>query len=431
MLDHYLALGGNEVVNSARAYGYAVTADCTVDWLEDPECGTIGVADGVGEYTYADIVNAPWYDPDDPDTTSRFYGLYGIDLRGLSDSTRTAAVTQKTTDGAVVSGYRHASREVRVRAWMTAAGEDAIEVGMTWLRNVLEPNACGQHGTACGDADAAFFVSCPPLRDDETDEEYAALVSEYRRFLHSVRCVSGPFVVAERRSQDGIHVGRLVEFTLLAGVPWVYGVPKEIDVPPLVPSVMQDVAYNLIPYPSAELTPGTAVIVATNYASNPSLETNFAGWTAGADAPLPAAQVTSGRVVGELAAVGTASFRVVFAPTSAGAGGNFYADAAVTGFPTAAGYRFSVNIWAAQVVMAGAPVRGTMEVVAIWRTGTTIDRVDVLGTIPLDGGYISAKSITPPAGSDNVFVRVRANMTSWSNGDVIRLYADALAVTNP
>lgn len=164
MLDHFLAFGGNEVLNSARAYGYATTADCPVDWLEDPECDTIADAEGHEDYDYGSIQDAPWFDPDDPDTTGRFLGLYGIDVLGLTDSTRTATVNERTTDGAVTTGYRHTSREVRVRGWLTAIGGDALEAGMTWLRNVLEPNACGMHGGACGEADTEFFVDCPPER---------------------------------------------------------------------------------------------------------------------------------------------------------------------------------------------------------------------------------------------------------------------------
>jgi len=164
VLDHFLAVGGNEIVNSERAFAYAQTSDCPATWLRDPECDTVAEVVGDQPYDYVNIAEAPWYDPDDPDVTGRFLGLYGVDIRGLSDSTREAAVVQKNGDGAVVSGYRHGPREVRVRGWMTAVGGDALEAGMTWLRNALEPNACGQHGGTCGTADSAFFVDCPPER---------------------------------------------------------------------------------------------------------------------------------------------------------------------------------------------------------------------------------------------------------------------------
>lgn len=638
MLDHFLTLGGNEIVNSARAFGYAQTSGCRAAWLNNPDCDTVSAAENGGNlYDYMDIADAPWYDPDDPDTTSRFLGLYGIDILGLSDSTRSATTVEKNGDGGVVTGYRHASREVRVRGWMTAKGGDALEAGMTWLRNVLEPDACGVHGGACGVADSGFFVDCPPPRREvveysdwalqatnlvtnprletnaagyggsggwdtlphrqfevnpsghdwtwralaftndadqvityqvsgltpgqtyrwgfwaraasfeeggisarlsaspsltapptggstavpadegwlwysfvaqapaaqtyigihvlasvvdvdvamtglivlegegtslapedyfdgshadsdlerfawtgtadaststretrtvalvpEGEETYQPYISPYRRFLHSVRCVSGPFTIMERESQDGQHVGRLVEFTLLAAVPWVYGVPKDIDVPPMVPTVVQDIAYNLAPYPSAERA-GVAVVTATNYCKNPSLESNGDGWAHVAGNPVPAANVTSGRVTGELAAVGTASYRSVFTAASAGGPGYFGNNQAgtTTEIPTAAGTRLSISMWSAVVVMAGAPVITELRFFAFWLNGSTVLGSTDLGTVPVAGGAVNADSLLPPAGANRVVVEARCVLASWAAGNVVRLYSDALAVTNP
>lgn len=1027
MFDHYLALGGNEIVNSERAHAYAKASDCPIHWLKDPKCDSL--AGVVGQDDYASVQNAPWYDDDIPDLSSRFLGLYGVELAGLSDSTREASVTERTGDGAVVTGYRHGSREVRVRAWMTANGKDALEYGMTWLRNVLEPNACGMHGGSCGASDSAFFVDCPPARrmeqaytewetvatnrganpsletpsgtievrrnlvpnpeaavdvvgfgagnantggitsiarvtgsgprnnafarktwttgetaagtlatmdfagtsaasapavspstqytmsvwfrssqaetvqiatvehdsggaatvtgsasvavaagvwtrlsitrttlattatmrasirqpvaaqhpinstwdlsmallevaptaglyftgterprvrenlhtnpklatgetgwarsiaslarqaipasigspgqgigyalgatgmaasgsvtqrimatmtnlvvgrqytvsgyiyrtgapiisgvsqsttgstlpyiiapaavgpgawerisgqfvatattmyfrvqpdisasgqtsdmlltgvvvsegvppsntyfdgdlavgggfasvwtgtanasssyqydtdftttwvgtannsastltapgitgvnttfpdrarriqstrwadtgtksvrvipitensyaeygsfavtagetytilarlhlegpqtgtlsadarkfvfigdgllsvpvysetapnaagdhwvratvtagatasnvqvrlmngsnttdawwdsvlftegeylgpyfdgnsadDDltryswngainnsistweartifdtpEGDDTYFPWVDTYRRFLHSVRCISGPFTVLERESSAGKHLGRLVEFTLLAEVPYVFGLPKEIDVPPIVPTVVQDIAYNLAPYPSAELSSGP-LVVATNYSLNPSVETNATGWTIAADGTqILAANVAGARVTGELAAVGTASFRSVFTAPSAGAAG-FFGAQQVVDLPVLASARYSVNMWASGLVITGTPVVGTIQVIAYWQNASNVTlRTDVIGSQPLSGGPLSAKSIAPPAGATKVVMRSLVNLTSWAAGDVVRLYSDALAVTNP
>lgn len=629
MLEKYLEVGGNEVVNSARAYGYATTSDCPATWIIDPECNTLADAQSELAYTIANINAAPWYDPDDAELTSRFLGVSGLSIAGLSDSTRTATNQEKTDDGSVVSGYRHGSREVRVRAWLTAAGEDALEYGNTWLRNVLEPDACGVHGGACGEADSAFFVTCPPARrnvvyysdwtldrtnlcpnpsletnstgwavagtgnltrrtdggyvglaygratstsavsfratgpttpvvpgdvvtlsayvkgvgarsirlearyvggpanmvspsiplpagwtrmdltvtvpagatavsldidcltggatgdyfdfdavlyeksglgdyfdgataDDpsaepmyryswtgtvdnsastreirtsyvgpEGDETYHPYVNGYRRFIHSVRCISGPFEVSSRKSSNGVHYGRLVEFTLLAQVPFIFGMPVELDIPPIVPTVVQDIAYNLVPYPSAEL-PGAAVVVATNYSTNPSVEANNTGWASIAGSPIVAGNMTGGRVTGELAAVGPSSYRTVFTAPGAGAGGYIgnQQDVALGGGANA---RYSVNIWSAAVIMAGAPVMTPIEVRAIWTTtaGGASLRTDLLGTIPVAGGPLSAKSIAPPAGAAFVTIQARLPFTSYAAGNVVRLYSDALAVTTP
>lgn len=643
MFDHFLAVGGNEVVNSLRAYGYATTSDCPMYWLRDPGCPSVSEVERDSDYTFGNIADAPWYDPDDPDTTSRFLGLYGLAIEGLSDSTRAAVVTERNGDGAQVSGYRHGSREVRVRGWMTAQGEDAMEAGMTWLRNVLEPDACGVHGGSCGESDSAFFVDCPPARrsltkytdwvtqavnramnpiadtswaavygtsgvgtisnvagaggaparriawttaptagnaginitsttdleiaaapgdevslaidvassgpsvyfsyswlnsgggtissgtstaiagvstdpthptsltfttpaapaltarlavrlyatrtevvigswitgsrlmvgpspvgyfdgnfegDDLTDfswagtenaapsilatrtsyqepegnDTYFPWIDTYRRFLHSVRCISGPFVVREAQSANGKYQGREVEFTLLAQVPWVFGLPRELDIPPIVPTVVQDVAYNLAPYPSAELSSGT-VVVATNYSTNPSVETNATGWATARDGTV----ITSGtapagaRVTGELAAVGTASFRSVFTAAGASAVAGWFANQQEVALGGPANSRYSVNIWSAEVVIGGAPVQGALEVRAIWRatSGGAALRTDLLGTIPVAGGSLTAPSLVPPATAAFVLIEARANLTSWNAGTIVRLYSDALAVTVP
>jgi hypothetical protein len=837
VLDHYLTLGGNEVVNSARAFGYATTGNCRASWLRDPDCDTIFDAQGDEQYEYANITQAPWYDPDDPDVTSRFLGLYGVDIRNLSDSTREATNTEKTTAGSQVSGYRHASREVRVRGWMTARGGDALEAGMTWLRNVLEPNACGIHGGACGESDSAFFVDCPPQRRDytyytdwvtwtnritnpsfetvipgsfaevrrnrftdpaatgltafgatagqstlsqvggvphwaietdqpvgirtigtpvfvvgqsyrillraranrtltgnlrlgstngppiaitsewqwfettqpagttavtntgivlttagghvagdwveidrvliadggdkgdwfsgaspttdsdldyvwvgaanasasvlqgarvagqpssaqqcaavwstqwaasraasvrviptgsgnnstyyatlatlgletgktytalvtarlaapqigslnprarslslnvgdvvsqapntagthplritftidgtiittaatlslyngaaagngevwfddflivegeyldgyfdgdtpddpgtdgleplyryawtgavdaststyeervfyigpEPDETYYPFVDEWRRYLHSVRCISGPFTVQEAVSEDGMHVGRLVEFTLLAEVPWVFGITKEIEVPPTVPGVMQDIAYNLFPFPSMELTAGAAFPVAINYATNPSLETNATQWSASVglnSGSAPDAYFTSGRVTGELAAAGAgvASMRArILGNGSTAASGQARMQIYMTQSLAAIDpeERPSFSIWVAGVSVGGATGAQIVSIKGSVELGTgdpTPDLILDMGTItsPTDiaGHVFTAPSTEIPAGVTQAVIYITATVnwsssaTPASNSD-IRIYADAVAITVP
>lgn len=174
--------------------------------------------------------------------------------------------------------------------------------------------------------------------------------------------------------------------------------------------------------------------VMTNYSQNPSLEVNGTGWASSQDGVnITAAMLTAGRVTGELAAVGTGSFRVVFTATGAGTNGGFYAQQEVDLTGLAAGTRVSFNLWAAEVVMAGAPVRPDIEFIAYWRAtaGGAVLRTDPLGTAPVNGGSVSLKNVLPPAGANFVLVRASARLTSWPAGTIVRLYADALAVTVP
>jgi hypothetical protein len=637
MWDGYFTLGGNEIGNSSRAIGYTRTAPCPIPWIRDRDCGGIAVATGDDEYFYTNISQAPWYDPDDPDTSGRFLGLYVVDINGLSDSTRTATITEKITDGAQVSGYRHTAREVRVRAMLTGAGEDALEYGMTWLRNALSPDACGVHGGDCGASDFQFFVSCPPPRGvvpeltpytvrtntivnprmensttgwevvggtnaqtqlpggtridilgalatnniffrtslgstansgqqwagsmevtnpsdypaitlklaalayvgsstllttadgptvtiqpgetvrlttsllttvgatsnvrlalktaeampagrrvfvrralleqttadggsyfdgtfpdvsengaviadyawtgtannststastrswttrPETNEEYQERILGLHRILHSVTTVSGPLVQQEMVSSDNTHYGYLVEFTVVAGVPFVYGATRDIPVPPTTPTVVQDVVYNLATHPSAELSSGT-VLTGTNYSTNPSVETNATGWTHTSSVVLPA-DVTSARST-ELAAVGVSSFRTLFLATNAGAAAGTIAGQQEVALPSAAvaGERYSINMWAAANIQTGTPVLGSLQIQAFWRAGGATLRTDTLGTIVGGSGVVTVQSIAPPVGATSVIVRATQTINSWAIGNAVRLYADALAVTKP
>lgn len=264
-----------------------------------------------------------------------------------------------------------------------------------------------------------------------TDEEYEVLVEPYRRFLHGVTVTSGPY---ERELMNkGEFWGQTFEWTFTAGRPWVYSATRAVDLPVTPTVVIQDTPYNLAPYPSAELA-GANVDAAVNYSTNPSVETNATGWSFGADgSAITTAMLAAGRVTGELAAVGMSAYRVVFTASGAGAGGRFWADQEVSLVGRPAGSRVSVNFWAAELLMAGTPVRPDIEIVAYWRSGSggSVLRTDSLGTVPLNGGALSARGLLPPAGATHVLVRAIANLTSWPAGTVLRLYADALAVTVP
>jgi hypothetical protein len=629
MFEGYLAMGGNEILNSARIYGYTNSAGCGFSWLQCGPCDGLREALGDAEYTVATLTDAPWYDPRDP-ATGRFYGAYGLSWENISDSTRTAQVTQGMLDGGTVGRVRKAVRETRVRAMLIADGEDALEAGLTWLKMALDPTDCGLHGNACGAVDACFFTACPPERatlptytawtdssrnlwpntravstgtafgsvmngagsyvtdfpgtvstarrwtasavaasrivslpigtvlppatqvrvrlrgrtshqltgvylatradvvggagegrvdlgtipagswerdvvlpgytgvagassgvvlmgvpaqigatvdvtaigveltpgapawfdgstadgdrenylwlgspyaslsvyqtraltqEPEPDDAYDARVDAYSRRLHGVTCISGPLI--EQKMHRGATWGYLVEFTLAAASPWVLSETRAVSLAPGLPVVVQDIPYNLVRYPSAELSSGT-VTVQTNYAPNPSVETDATGWAVAADGVVPAGQVAGGRITGELAAVGVASYRSVFTATGASAAaGWFGADHIVPIVPTT-GQRVSLNMWASSSIASGAPVLGSIEIHALWQNGSNVLlRDDLVGTMAVGGGAVSLKSVLPPVGTARVVMRAFVRVTSWSAGNVVRLYADAVAVTVP
>lgn len=429
--EGWLRFGGNEIVNNERARGIASTVECPMFWLKGPRCTTLQDALGDADYNAANLPNAPWFDGSLPDVSGRFFGVFALSVTGLNDSTRSASVMESIDDGATIGRTRKGARSVRVRAMLLARGRDALDYGVSWLNSALDPDACGQHGTGCGTTDLEYLTDCPPARaEGESDEVYAARVNPYRRFLHNVSVTSGPL---ERELMNkGEFWGQIFEWTYTAGRPWVYSITRAVDLPITPTIVIQDTPYNLVPYPSAELAGGD-VDAAYNFSTNPSVETDATGWTSGVAGGITAAMVTSGRVTGELSAVGASSFRVVFTATGAGASGTFYAQQEVALGARPADSRVSVNFWAAQLLMSGTPVRADTRFQVVWRatSGGAALRTDELGTVDINGGAISAKSIVPPAGAAFAAVRAIVDLTSWPAGTVVRLYADALAVTVP
>lgn len=439
--EGFLRIGGVEVVNTERARGYTTTTDCPERWISgDTRCETLQDAIGDSVYDFSSISDAPWYDPSLVDLSSRFYGVVGLAISGPTDSTRGASRTEGVTDGGTVGRMRKGMRGVRVRATIMARGRDALDYGSQWLSSVFDGD-CSQHGDACSMTDAEFFAECPPERGTvpvegggtrpRTDEEYALIVNPLRRFLHDISVTSGPIDIEEFEPSNGFY-GKTIEFTLTSERAWVYGMTRSLTLAPTLPSIVQDTPYNLIPYPSAELASG-AVTTATNYSPNPSLETNATDWAAGADGTnITIAMLTSGRVVNELAASGTGSYRIVFTATGAGTNGSFHSQQIVPlpGLP--AGSRASFNCWAAELLMAGTPVRPDIQVILTWRNVNSVLRTDTIPTlIPVNGGALSLSNIQVPAGCDNVIVRTYARLTSWPAGTILRLYSDALAVTVP
>lgn len=383
--------------------------------------------------------DAPWYSrysgyvyPSSP--SRKFLGAYALSVSALSDSSRSVPITEGIINGGVLGRERLAVPRFRFRVMLTAVDEEGLEYGKAWLSKALSEQACSTHGASCGSSDLTFLVACPPKPDDDAPlAAFSEKVDSLTRMYHDVKCIEGPVTVDQFQRPENSW-GAIVEFTLAAGVASMFGIAAPwLPVQQISETIVQDIPLNYLPYPSAEIA-GADVTVATNYSLNPSVESNSTLWAAQADGTnITAGMITSGRVTGELSAVGTSSFRVVFTATGAGTNGTFAAQQEVDVSTRPTGASVSINLWGAEALISGAPVRGAIEFTAIWRSsagGATL-RTDTLGTAPVTGGSVTTKSIVPPAGATHVLVRALARLTSWPAGTVVRLYADALSVTVP
>jgi hypothetical protein len=449
MYDGFLSFGGNEIINAERSRGISESLLEPITWMKGSRAPSLGPALGDAAYTLLNITKAPWYSAAD-DLSSRFYGVFPISITGIPDSTRTAAVLESVGDGGVVGTTRKSTKTVRVRALLSAAGGDALDFGMAWLSAALDPGACGQHGVQCGSADLQFFSAIPPSLGDYPDSPtWLAAVNNSIRYMHSATAISGPFVIDRLKGKADHTWGYIVEFSFQIAAPWTFTLARNIALTPGFPTTIQDIPYNLVPYPSAELTTNVNVEMGRNYATNPSSEVDSSSWgtqvriNSGADAT----PYFTGGQSNDISVVGTFSERArILGNLSTAATGSalsIISQGGPLGGAVLPGARFSVSMWVAMFITSGSGA-GTsltsMEVFVQWTIGGASAGAPVsLGstTTPSDfsGKVFSAAGMTPGANADGFFVYANF-VTTWtssataSNNSDIRMYADALVVTN-
>jgi hypothetical protein len=161
---------------------------------------------------------APWYDVDNADTWG-FLGFYVLEVVGLDDSTRTATVTERVADGASVGRIRAKSRSIYVRGLLVGLDDASVQAGMSWLESVTSPPFCNPL-PACVGPTLEFFAACPVTCASAPDC-YDDCAAPYRRQVFDAYVVDGPRVIEKYTPTEGVMWE--VEFTVVAGNPWVYG----------------------------------------------------------------------------------------------------------------------------------------------------------------------------------------------------------------
>jgi hypothetical protein len=270
------------------------------------------------------------------------------------------------------------------------------------------------------------FVTESPM----PDADYDNLIDPLRRRIHGLTAISGPLVLSEFNNDR--YFAYEIEFTLAAATPFIYGEPKVLSPGSQTSTIVQDSPFNLILPPSAELADAAGVVVATNYATNPSIETNTTGWSPGGDPPVSTSGTTVGSRDTTIAANGVASYRVRFTASSGGTGGSVYAT---TTFPISTAQnrrRASINVWLYAAVAGGTAVLGNRMVgVDFLNASSVVVGSVTLGPGAVAGGVVSVRSTPVPSSATQARVVAYVIPTSWSTGAVIDLYVDAVAVTIP
>lgn len=160
----YFAIGGNEVINTARAVGVSRSLG-VYELFPDKRRARIEEAlhDAV-PYSISNVVDAPWFDSGAVEASESFLGFAGLGIKQINDVDRQLQITEGLQDGAVLGRSRVGPQRVRVEGYALATSAAGMDHGLAWLRGVLAPTVCGQHGGSCGQTDAEFFVDAPPSR---------------------------------------------------------------------------------------------------------------------------------------------------------------------------------------------------------------------------------------------------------------------------
>ena len=210
VLAEYLELAGTEIVNSARAYAYGTDWGLPID--QCVPCDTLPGAVGDEPYTTPEDDGAPWWDPAVPESAG-VLGFLGLEVSGFSTGTISRTPVQLVGDGAALGVARRRHREIAYTVMLLTSDDCAVSYGLEWLASALQGSACG----SCSGDQACVFACCPE-EGSNGDREV--------RHLYDVGLLEGPTVTHVQEVDDsGFLV--TVEFTLVAGKPWIYREPLE------------------------------------------------------------------------------------------------------------------------------------------------------------------------------------------------------------
>lgn len=154
----------HEIINTNRAITY-VNAEGALPWLL--ECGVCPDINPVlpdGIYGTVKMDPAPWYSPRKIDSGG-FYGVIGLELEGIDDSTRKANVRTALRGGGVIGATYLEARTIVARAIAVAADEPSLSYGLRWLSEQFIDDA-----DPCQGDILTFFETCPDANCDEGED---------------------------------------------------------------------------------------------------------------------------------------------------------------------------------------------------------------------------------------------------------------------
>jgi len=241
MYNGWLAINGDEVVNTHRAHEYAKAAG--LGWVKGcTECVSVTKPYG-GPYVTpkidADNGNPPpWWGDGSNEDAIDFLGVMGVTIQNVDDSTRNITTIARAGGGGFIGSLTNMMRTITVRAVLVAGSDCALGFGLEWLRSIDSDQDCANGYTE-------LFDCCPSLTAGECDDPtcIGECVEPRLRSFYNTRLTIGPTVL--RRVEMARGAMAEVEFIIACADPGIYApvtpqmVPME-SVPTVDPLIVVD-----------------------------------------------------------------------------------------------------------------------------------------------------------------------------------------------
>lgn len=177
MITNLVLLGNQELANTERAISYGMPIACVPCHLPIP-CDP--------NVEYGDILLAPWYDANFPESTD-VLGFTVLKLDGL-DSTLMAE-SGNTYNGGWIGRQKGTLRTLTFTMLVEARTCCALQYALRWLEAQLDEH--------CGTRDLYMYDCCPP--DGLTDEE---IIEKYLRIFADTKLIKGIEVLSQSGDCD-------------------------------------------------------------------------------------------------------------------------------------------------------------------------------------------------------------------------------------
>lgn len=253
-------LSGQEIVNSARTLAYLENGYGPPSMQVNGGCFCSNIRELIEcdsePYVSPEVDGAPWYDASVPESAD-FAGFLPVEIEGLG-STYSRTSADKITGGAALGRLRPGPRTIIWRGYLFGRSDCAVRFGLGWLTANLAGSGC----EACGGEELDILVCCPDLADSPPVSGCSSLPEVNRpdlcppytnpdafRTLKNVGLIDGPKILSQRKTGCGSSCGNdsceddtlimEVEFSLMAGNPYLYGCPVCLCVDLPLPAVTE------------------------------------------------------------------------------------------------------------------------------------------------------------------------------------------------